>query len=850
MGEEEYELGPLAQHLGQACSSLSATSRAPREVQRLRPAASLLSILGLAFAVSVCLLIRRNHQECVLNGEGASCTFSPLRLWRRMEDVFVCRTGTVACAGLCLPGAADAVCCEGPSGAGILCAAGDSCCSGTCAAAGTDCSDVCAPGMVKCGGVCIAGESDGTCCIGPEGTGIMCMPGAECCDGVCLSKGLGCAEECAPGSIKCGTQCLVGEPGSSCCLGPSGAGIVCEADAECCDGVCLGKGQACAEVCAEGMIKCAGECMVGEPDARCCVGPSGAGIVCEGTAECCQGVCLAQGQGCADQCGEGLIECGGQCIVGGHDSKCCLGPSGAGIACEGTAECCHGVCVSQGFGCAEQCGPGLLKCAGQCVFGEPDAKCCEIPSGGGIVCENDAECCNGVCVRKGEGCAEECHFGLVKCGNQCVPAGSGKCCVGSSGDGIVCNADDECCDGVCILKGEGCAAECRPGTIKCGGYCMAAGPNATCCEGPEGHGIVCAAGAECCSGVCMAAGYGCAEECAPGLIRCGGLCMAGTPEDKCCEGPGGHGIVCEGTSECCDGFCVDSGEGCSKECDPGTVSCGGECMAGSPDDKCCLNPTGRAAIVCEPDAECCDGVCLAAGLGCAEHCREGTVKCGSQCLVGTASGTCCIGPSGNGIMCSEGAECCGGICTMSGQGCADPCGADLVACGGHCLPGSGESTCCTGPLGDGVLCGPDAECCNGACLAAGEGCAEECRDGLVKCGNSCLPTTGDDKCCVGPLGDGLMCPPNNFCCEGVCLQEGDPCHRPAEKSNESSGSVSKTSSPKPSVPFLPYETADKASLKVQNTTGNFLAVARQATDDEKLDPHTEEASNSSDDIVE
>lgn len=392
---------------------------------------------------------------------------------------------------------------------------------------------------------------------------------------------------------------------------------------------------------------------------------------------------------------------------------------------------------------------------------------------------------------------------------------------------------------------------------------MAAGPNATCCEGPEGDGIVCTAGAECCSGICMGAGYGCAEECAPGLIRCGGQCMAAaSPEDKCCEGPTGAGIVCEGTSECCEGFCVDSGEGCSKECDPGSISCGGQCMVGSPNGKCCLNPLGLGGIVCEPDAECCDGVCQAAGLGCAEHCREGTVKCGSQCLVGNSSGTCCVGPSGGAIMCAPGAECCDGICTMSGQGCAEPCGADLVACGGHCLPGGAEHSCCVGPTGDGMLCGPDAECCNGACVAAGDGCAEECNEGLTKCGNSCLPATGEDKCCVGPLGDGVMCPRDDFCCSGVCLKEGEDCFPPEGVLQP--GNASSKSPPKPATHVLVDEAfesrANTTVSKSRDDAGKFLAAARKATDKEKLEdtldtkghsPEKEvdeedEASNSSD----
>lgn len=64
--------------------------------------------------------------------------------------------------------------------------------------------------------------------------------------------------------------------------------------------------------------------------------------------------------------------------------------------------------------------------------------------------------------------------------------------MGSTGAGIICDADAECCDGLCVAHGKGCAEACREGTLKCGGACVPHGPKGgMCCEGPTGVGIIC-----------------------------------------------------------------------------------------------------------------------------------------------------------------------------------------------------------------------------------------------------------------------------------------------------------------------------------------------------------------------
>merc|ERR1719330_56861 len=298
------------------------------------------------------------------------------------------------------------------------------------------------------------------------------------------------------------------------------------------------------------------------------------------------------------------------------------------------------------------------------------------------------------------------------------------CCVGGTGKGIVCEPDAVCCDGMCAVKGTVCDSTCQEGMISCGGECQLGTADDVCCLGPSGGGIICDDGDQCCSGACVARGEGCAAECHDGLFKCGESCVAGSADkDTCCTGADDHSQICRWPDLCCDGLCRAAGTGCDHPCPPGMVSCGGECLIGAEAHSCCLGPTGKG-MVCEPDAECCDGLCVTNGLGCAAVCAEGTIKCGGQCLVAQPGSKCCLGSfAGNGIICGPDSECCESVCVEKGQGCDEPCDEGLYPCGGECLPGNADSKCCVGPNGGGILCDPGSVCCGGLCEAAGSPCA-------------------------------------------------------------------------------------------------------------------------------
>lgn len=474
----------------------------------------------------------------------------------------------------------------------------------------------CKEETVACGGLCLPGAADSACCVGEVGGAILCGAGSECCDGVCMANGTGCANKCKPGLISCGGVCIVGTKEDHCCIGPLGNGIMCDASSVCCDGVCTIDGTGCSKECSPGMVSCGGECLVGTSEDVCCEGPSGKGIVCNSTAQCCSGVCLMDGQGCAKQCGPGLMKCGEECLPADVGSSCCVGESGAGIVCDGTSECCNGVCVADGTGCDPVCAEGTVSCGGVCLAGTLWDVCCIGPAGNGILCESTAQCCDGVCLADGQGCAKTCALGMVHCGGECmVGTPRDTCCVGPTGGGIICGAEAECCDGVCAINGTGCARHCDPDMIACGGVCLPAEEASSCCRGPTGNGIVCDKDAQCCDGLCTADGTGCAKTCGPGLVSCGGQCLSGSEKDVCCLGPSGAGIMCGSSAQCCDGVCLQDGQGCAMRCSAGLIQCGGQCLPGDNTSTCCLGPTS-AGVLCGPDDTCCGGLCEAKGSPC------------------------------------------------------------------------------------------------------------------------------------------------------------------------------------------------------------------------------------------
>jgi hypothetical protein len=187
----------------------------------------------------------------------------------------------------------------------------------------------------------------------------------------------------------------------------------------------------------------------------------------------CIGACFADGVACTralDCCSTGCFDgaCGGLCTLENED-------------CERDSDCCSNICAE-----------------GRCAIDEANPDC--RPTG--------EDCTSGT----SRGCCHECDESTDRCG-----FGADTC----RGQGATCNADGDCCRGVCDAgtcrtpctpTGEACAddADCCTASCSAAGTCDPPGdvppPPGSDAGGPGPCVLVgerCTTGGECCSGFCF-----------------------------------------------------------------------------------------------------------------------------------------------------------------------------------------------------------------------------------------------------------------------------------------------------------------------------------------------------------
>ena len=159
------------------------------------------------------------------------------------------------------------------------------------------------------------------------------------------------------------------------------------------------------------------------------------------------------------------------------------------------------------------------------VFGKRGPKCHR----NGLGCDRDNDCCSGYCNPHGK-CAVP----------PCVPAG-GNCSTVNN-----CCSPGICCNGVCCGSGQTCVnnTTCCATANVCGTTCCSSGRtcvNGSCCT-PSGLNSLCQANSECCSGMCQPFGvfppHCCSPSGAPCNLAdsggcCSGTCINGTPTPHC-----------------------------------------------------------------------------------------------------------------------------------------------------------------------------------------------------------------------------------------------------------------------------------------------------------------------------
>lgn len=264
----------------------------------------------------------------------------------------------------------------------------------------------------------VAGQKDcnlieKSCCTR---RGVRCKDDSDCCPGAgtCTNDvcgGVACGivnEPCLVGAQCCTGVCKNGKCSDDICFDD---GFECDANEDCCKNFCdrsSGKGK-CGKTCGLEQAKCGA-------DAPCC-----GELVCR-SGTCSNPDCFSDGVECSgnDQC------CGKRCDF---DLDACVACKEAAAACEGSGECCSGLCKN-----------------GACVDCLAKGDACPV---------DGKECCSGVC--KDGACAPAC--GEVGCSHDvCVigPPLSATTCVDDPCVALVCAEDKYCCceewDSVCVSE--------------------------------------------------------------------------------------------------------------------------------------------------------------------------------------------------------------------------------------------------------------------------------------------------------------------------------------------------------------------------------------------------------------
>lgn len=399
-------------------------------------------------------------------------------------------------------------------------------------------------------------------------TGTQCVADEDCCTGNCDDLTGQCSRvpgaclaadaECTSGPDCCSFSCVNFRCSGDQCTSDNEA---CEADGECCGGICL-----------------EGTCAPLNPACRT------SGNTCASNTECCsgyckEGVCNNAPSFCTqagDTCTTDTECCGGLCSIvdGALLGTCLLVPSTGATSCATAGELC-------GVG-ADYNGGALPVCGGECCsracfpYGPTGALVCQPPSGckpTGEVCAEDSDCCGSAGSPDGDVSNVRCNkvgnnpTGRCDNGNSCSPAGA-ICKLQSDS----CNANTNCCAGNSQVSDPPTCAQDNLGIPRC----TATG---TVCDDPQSTvGMTCATSADCCGLPCVpVSGEEFHNVCAGSCVQENGAC---TNSADCCAG-----LPCTLPPGSSSGTCGPN-QGCAnygQTCDPSANNCCNNVSCTDPD---------------------------------------------------------------------------------------------------------------------------------------------------------------------------------------------------------------------------------------------------------------------------
>lgn len=367
-----------------------------------------------------------------------------------------------------------------------------------------------------------------------------------------------------------------------------------------------------------------------------------------------------------------------------------------GDACSTSADCpdmvcAHGVCMEKGDPCAEKiCDDGVLCRDGECQDADKcgDEKCTDKQ-----VCKNDT-------------CIDLCGTKVCKDTEICKDSKCHPSCGGS-----VCGSDETCLSDVCVKTGDCGGLSCRDDEVCIENICVLKG---------DCGGIACGSDETCLYDVCHKAG------------DCGGLsCLKNETchENQCFPSGDCGGIECQ-NGQVCDIYndvCRDPGD-----CEG--VDCGefDYCLEGTT----CVPKILCGDVYCDGGDICQNNVCVPGPI-CID---SGKDKCGTECC--SESQFC-----GSKSHCCEISESCGSDC----------CGAGEVCINEVCHIACDESVVrCTLDDGSEVCCGAGEICTSNKCFTPKVSCVDnymcENDEYCETTENICLPRPSTKVCESKPTG--------------------------------------------------------------------------------------------------
>jgi|GEM_PF-1960558 len=513
--------------------------------------------------------------------------------------------------------------------------------------------------------------------------------------GTCTDEGVCEIAECRPGFAKRGEVCVknteksCGESDVDCTKAYPNADVACGLDNRCAITKCHD----------DYNLNTSGQCVL---EVGCC-GTSCANCNANGRADTCRSnscvcgssdsPCEGNGVICKDDectCPAGRVLCDGNCIDPNNDRFYCgVGAdcsSAGGDKCGSNQVCRNGKCEPI------VCPADMVACNNECI----DPRTSKTHCGARGACSTDTR---NHADFKGVNCgAGTCENGLCKCGTAlcnngetCNPAGT-QCQCGTTAGACADKKQQNCgdngqCNDWCNNSDGGkssfmavCGDRCiNPMTSNT--HCGAKGKcDNTGSAGTNYSGMDCSGGRVCVNGTCESCPAGkifmngaCA--CPAGMVLCGGNCIDPQTSKTHCgargtcsvtgrNAPDFRGVNC-GTGSCVEGLCQCSGAATS--CDLGKT-CNGE-------NKCQCD-LGRQDM-CEGIQSYCnnEGACVhncsSRNDGyialCGEPGNKQCINSGSNDKYCGAKGACNSPVAGNnyqGVTCSDGRVCVGGVCVV------------------------------------------------------------------------------------------------------------------------------------------------------------------------------------------